>query len=154
MPTERLKRLLDDNGVRYETICHTTAYTAQGVAATSHVRGRDLAKSTVVKVDDHFGLAVVPAPRHVDLEALRRLIGAGRVSLASEPEFQGLFPDCELGAMPPFGNLYGLPVWVDAELRSDPTIVFNAGNHREAIRLTFADFERLAKPTVGAFAAG
>ncbi len=151
MPTERLKRLLDENGVRYQTISHSVAYTAQGVAASAHVRGRDLAKSTVVKLDERIGLAVVPAPRRVDLEALRRAAGAQRASLVSESEFQGLFPDCEVGAMPPFGNLYGLAVWVDEELRKDPTIVFNAGTHREAIRVPFADFERLARPTIGAF---
>lgn len=153
MPTERLKKFLEDNGVDYETIPHTTAYTAQGVAASVHVRGRELAKSTVVKVDGRFGLAVLPAPLRVDLEALRRLAGANSVSLATEPEFQGLFPGCEVGAMPPFGNLYGLPVWADEALRKDPVIVFNAGTHREAIRMSFADFARLVKPTMGVFSA-
>jgi len=152
MPTERLRKFLDENSVQYETILHTTAYTAQGVAASVHVRGRELAKSTVLKVDGRFGLAVLPAPLRVDLEALRRLTGASSVSLASELEFQGLFPGCEVGAMPPFGNLYGLPVWADEALRKDPVIVFNAGTHREAIRMSFADFERLVKPTIGVFA--
>jgi Ala-tRNA(Pro) deacylase len=117
------------------------------------VRGRELAKSTVVKVDGRFGLAVLPAPLRVDLEALRRLTGANSVSLASELEFQGLFPGCEVGAMPPFGNLYGLPVWADEALRKDPVIVFNAGTHREVIRMSFADFARLVKPTIGDFSA-
>lgn len=152
MPTERLKKFLDEKGVSYEAIAHMAAYTAQGVAAAMHVPGRELAKSTVIKVDGRFGLAVLPAHRRVDLEHLRQMAGAQSVSLASEAEFQGLFPGCEVGAMPPFGNLYDLPVWVDESLRKDPTIVFNAGTHREAIRMAFADFERLVHPVVGSIA--
>jgi Ala-tRNA(Pro) deacylase len=152
MPTERLKKLLDESGVAYQTMEHATAYTAQGVAASLHVSGREVAKSTVVKLDGRFGLAVLPGPLRVDLEALRRVTGAQSATLASELEFRELFPGCEVGAMPPFGNLYGLPTWVDEELRNDPSIVFNAGTHHEAIRMSFADFERLATPTVAAIA--
>jgi Ala-tRNA(Pro) deacylase len=94
----------------------------------------------------------LPAPAHVDLEALRRVTGARSVKLATEQEFQGLFPGCEVGAMPPFGNLYGLPVWVDEALAKDPTIVFNAGTHREAMRMKFADFARLVTPREAALA--
>jgi Ala-tRNA(Pro) deacylase len=153
MAAKRLMQFLDESGVPFETIPHTTAYTAQGLAAAMHVRGREVAKCTVVKVDDHFGLAVLPAPRRVDLDSLRRLTRSRSVALATEPEFAGLFPGCEVGAMPPFGNLYGLPVWVDESLQEDPTIVFNAGNHREVVRMSFADFARLAHPAIGAFAA-
>ena len=146
MPTERLVTFLGERGVAYETIPHLIAYTAQGVAAAAHVAGRELAKTVVAKVDDGFVLAVLPAPLHVDLEALRRVTGSRSIRLATEQELQQLFPGCEVGAMPPFGNLYGLPVWVDTALAEDPTIVFNAGSHREAIRMTFADFARLVAP--------
>ena len=154
MPTERLKNYLDERKVPYETIAHRTAYTAQGVADSIHVPGRELAKSTVVKVDGRFALAVLAAPARVSLEALRTVAGAKSVSLATEGEFQGLFPGCEVGAMPPFGNLYGLPVWVDQALAKDTTIAFNAGTHREAIRMSFGDFERLVHPKIGTFATG
>ena len=152
MPTERLTRFLDQQGVAYETIPHVKAYTAQGVAASAHVPGRELAKTVVVKIDDTFALAVLPAPLHVDLEALRRVARARSVRLATEREFQSLFPGCEVGAMPPFGNLYGLAVWVDDALAHDPTIVFNAGTHREAMRMKFADFARLVMPKEAALA--
>ena len=151
MPTQRLTDYLEYEDIGYETIEHAAAYTAQGVAAAAHVRGQDVAKSTVVKIDGRFALAVLPAHKKVDLDALGRLTGGKVVSLASETEFVGLFPGCELGAMPPFGNLYGLPVWVDESLTKDDTIVFNAGSHREAIRMEFADFRRLVLPRLGAF---
>lgn len=152
MPTPRLTAFLEWEDVGYQTIEHATAYTAQGVAAAAHVPGQEVAKSTVVKTDGHFALAVLPAHKKVDLDALSRLTGGKAVSLASEAEFAGLFPECELGAMPPFGNLYGLPVWVDQSLAKDVTIVFNAGSHREAIRMAFADFRRLVSPRLAAFA--
>jgi Ala-tRNA(Pro) deacylase len=153
MASKRLMQFLDNSGVAYETIPHTAAYTAQGVAAAVHVRGNEVAKSTVVKIDDGFGLAVLPAPRRVNLDALRRMTGSRKVALATEVEMAGLFPGCEVGAMPPFGNLYGVPVWVDESLQKDPTIVFNAGNHREVVRMAFADFERLVHPAIGSFTA-
>lgn len=153
MPLPRLMQFLDESGVPYETIPHASAYTAQGLAAAIHVPGREVAKCTVVKVDDRFGLAVLPAPRRVNLEALRRMTHSDSVALATEMELAGLFPGCEVGAMPPFGNLYGLPVWVDEALQKDPTIVFNAGNHREVVRMAFADFERLVHPAIGSFSA-
>jgi Ala-tRNA(Pro) deacylase len=152
MPTQRLTDYLEYEDVAYETIAHAAAYTAQGVAAAAHVPGQEVAKSTVVKIDGRFALAVLPAHKKVDLKALGRLAGGKVVSLASEAELVGLFPQCELGAMPPFGNLYGLPVWVDESLAKDITIVFNAGSHREAIRMAFADFRRLVTPRFGAFA--
>jgi Ala-tRNA(Pro) deacylase len=116
------------------------------VAATTHVHGWELAKSVVVKVDGAFALAVLPAPAVVDLELLRRATGARKAVLANEREIESLFPGCELGAMPPFGNLYGLPVYVDLSLGADESIVFNAGTHTEAIRIAYADFDRLAHP--------
>jgi Ala-tRNA(Pro) deacylase len=152
MPTKRLKKFLEENSVRFETLPHSTAYTAQEVAASVHVHGRELAKSTVVKVDGRFVLAVLPAPMHVDVDAFRRATGGRDVILAAEEDLARLFPDCELGAMSPFGNLYDLEVWVDETLASDPSIVFNAGTHTEAIRIGFADFERLVKPRRALFA--
>ena len=152
MPAQRLVEYLDAQHVAYDKIQHTTAYTAQGVAASIHVRGRELAKSTVVKIDGRFALAVLAAPRRVELEALRRLAGAESVLLATEAEFSRLFPGCEVGAMPPFGNLYGLQVWVDEDLTKDQAIAFNAGTHRDAIRMAFVDFQRLVAPRIGAFA--
>lgn len=152
MALKRLMQFLDDSGVSYETIAHTTACTAQGLAAAMHVPGREVAKCTVVKVDDRFGMAVLPAPRRVNLDALRTMTHSGSVALATEVELADLFPGCEVGAMPPFGNLYGLPVWVDESLQKDPTIVFNAGNHREVVRMAYADFERLVHPAIGSFA--
>jgi len=154
MLAPRLKTFLDGNHVPYATLQHAIAFTAQGVAAATHVHGRELAKTVVIRVDGRFVLAVLPAPGRVDLKRLREIVGADLVSLATEAEFQGLFPGCEAGAMPPFGNLYGLPVYVDQKLALDQSIVFNAGTHSEAIRMDYADFERLVQPKVAAFARG
>ena len=152
MPTAKLKKFLDDNQVRYLTIQHSPAFTIQEVAAQMHIHGWELAKTTILKADGKFVMAVLPAPCRVDLERMRSLAGAGSVALATEAEFRSLFPECELGAMPPCGNLYGLPVYVDGRLREDKSIVFNAGTHTEAIRMDYGDFERLVEPTVGSFA--
>jgi Ala-tRNA(Pro) deacylase len=154
MLAPRLKTFLDGNHVPYATLQHPIAFTAQGVAAVTHVHGRELAKTVVIRADGRFVLAVLPAPGRVDLKRFREVVGADLVSLATEVEFQGLFPGCEPGAMPPFGNLYGLPVFVDQKLTLDRTIVFNAGTHSEAIRMEYADFERLVQPKVAAFARG
>lgn len=151
MPTAKLKRYLDDRHVRYVSIAHSPAYTSQELAATMHVHGSELAKTTIVKTDRGFVMAVLAGPNHVDLERLRRCVGAGSASLASEKEFKDLFPECELGAMPPFGNLYGLPVYVDQDLERDPSIVFNAGTHTEAIRMDLEDFKRLVEPMLASF---
>jgi len=148
MSLTRLKDFLDSYGVKYVVISHSVAYTAQGVAALAHVRGRELAKTVIVKLDGQFAMAVVPAAVHVDLALLKRVTGAQTAELASEMEFKNRFPDCETGAMPPFGNLYGMKVFVDETLSADKEIAFNAGSHRELMRLAWADFERLVKPTV------
>jgi Ala-tRNA(Pro) deacylase len=150
IPT-RLQSFLDDSGVRWECLAHTRAFTSQGVAAAVHTHGRELAKSVVLKVDGGYAVAVLPAPAHVDLDRFRKETGSRKAELASEPELGHLFPDCELGAEPPFGNLYGLPVWVDERLTEDGSIVFNGGTHTEAVRMDYADFERLAHPRVARF---
>jgi Ala-tRNA(Pro) deacylase len=148
MSLTRLKDFLDSYGVKYVVITHSVAYTAQGVAALAHVRGRELAKTVIVKLDGEFAMAVVPAAVHVDLALLKRISGAKTAELASELEFKTRFPDCETGAMPPFGNLYGMKVFVDETLSEDKEIAFNAGSHRELMRMAWTDFERLVKPTV------
>jgi Ala-tRNA(Pro) deacylase len=147
----RLKNLLDENHIPYTPMAHTTAYTAQGAAATMKISGKELAKTLVLRVGEDTVLAVLPAAHHASLEKLGGLLGKP-VRLATEQEFCDLFPDCELGAMPPFGELYGLPVYVDESLAADEEIVFNAGTHHDAIRLRYADFARLVKPVVAAFA--
>ncbi len=146
----RLKTLLDENQISYSVMTHTTAYTAQGAAATMQISGKELAKTVVLRAGDETILAVLPAPRHARLEKLQALLGKP-VRLATEQEFGSFFPDCELGAMPPFGSLYHLPVYVDDALAADEEIVFNAGTHRDAIRMRYADFARLAKPTICSF---
>jgi Ala-tRNA(Pro) deacylase len=152
MPTERLKNYLDENGARYESISHPSTYTAQRTAESLHVPGREMAKTTVIKADGAMLLAVLPGPMHVSLEQFRQVSGRQKVELATEQEFQTLFPGCDVGAMPPFGNLYGLDVWVEERLAEDESIVFNAGTHTEAVRMGFADFARLVKPRRARFA--
>jgi Ala-tRNA(Pro) deacylase len=152
MPVQRLKEFLDREGVKYVSILHSTAYTAQEVAQTAHIPGDEMAKCVMIKVDGKMAMAVLPASCQVDFGLLREAIGADHVTLAHERDFADLFPQCELGAMPPFGNLYGLPVYVAQKLAQDEVIAFNAGTHRELIRLGYADFDRLVKPTVLTFA--
>jgi Ala-tRNA(Pro) deacylase len=154
MPATKLKAFLDSNNVRYVTIGHSVAYTAQEVAAITHTRGRELAKTVIVKIDDEFAMAVVPASRHVDLDRLGQAVGDRTVQLATEAEFKSRFPDCETGAMPPFGNLYDMRVIIDETLAADEEIAFNSGTHRELIRMSYADFERLVRPQKLTFSAG
>jgi Ala-tRNA(Pro) deacylase len=147
----RLKGFLDENRIPYSVMTHTTTYTAQGAAATMRISGKELAKTVVLWTGEEMILAVLPAPTHVRLEKLAAEVGKS-LRLATEQEFSTLFPDCELGAMPPFGSLYNLPVYVDESLAADEAIVFNAGTHRDAIRIRYDDFVRLAKPRVCSFA--
>jgi Ala-tRNA(Pro) deacylase len=124
------------------------AYTAQEIAARAHVRGKSLAKTVMVKLDGKMSMAVLPATFKVDFDLLKEASGANEVELGSEKEFKNMFPDCELGAMPPFGNLYGFDVYVAKTLAQDDEIAFNAGSHTELIKLPYSDFERLVKPKV------
>lgn len=153
MPVTKLKEFLDSHNIKYETIQHSTAYTAQEIASRAHVPGKELAKTVVVKIDGQLALAVLPASEHVDTYALKTTLGAESVRLATELEFKDQFPDCEVGAMPPFGNLYGLPVFAEESLSRDREISFNAGSHRELIRLAYDDFERLVNPRLLRFSA-
>ena len=148
MPLSKLREFLDANKVPYVVISHSVAYTAQGIAALAHIPGKELAKTVMVKLDGQLAMAVVPASRLVDLMALRAAAGVGKAELATESEFKNRFPDCETGAMPPFGNLYGLRVYADQSLTRDKEIVFNAGTHRELVRLGFGDFVRLVTPKI------
>jgi Ala-tRNA(Pro) deacylase len=148
MPVQRLKEFLDRERVKYVSIQHSPAYTAQEVAATAHVPGRELAKTVMVKVDGRMAMAVLPASQKADLSLLCAALGVGRVELATEAEFRRSFPECELGAMPPFGNLYDMDVYVSEGLTEDEEIAFNAGSHTELIRLAYLDFERLVRPKV------
>jgi Ala-tRNA(Pro) deacylase len=154
MSLHRLREFLDSHGIKYVVISHSAAYTAQGIAALAHIPGKELAKTVIVKIDSRFAMAVVPASRQVDLAALKAATRSNSVELASEMEFKNLFPDCETGAMPPFGNLYDLTVFSDESLARDKEIAFNAGSHRELIRLAWGDYERLVKPTAVRMAAG
>ena len=146
-----ISRYLDRNGVKFSVVQHPVAYTAQEEAAVTHVPGREWAKAVVCMVDDVPTLAVLPADHLVDLERFREACGAKSVRLANEAELRPLYSDCELGAMPPLGPLYKQPVMVDRSLTADPEIVFNAGSHRDAIRMRYRDFEDLVKPTVADF---
>ncbi len=146
MPRKKLKEFLDHEGVPYVTVAHSPAFTAQEIAASAHVRGRELAKTVIVKLDGRMTMVVLPSDRLVDLEQLRAETGANDAELASEREFRDRFPDCDVGAMPPFGNLFDMPVLVDTTLAEDEEIVFNAGSHTELVRMAYADFERLARP--------
>jgi len=144
--SNRLETLLEESGVPFEVIDHSQAFTAQEEAAASHVPGRHWAKTVAVLVDGEPALAVVPATRRLDLDKLRRVVGTTDVTVAREAEFQGLYPDCELGAMPPFGELYGQRTFIDETLREEEMIAFHAGDHRTAIEMSFSDYERLCEP--------
>ena len=148
MPTSTLFEILDSRNIKYSTIEHTPAYTAQEVAASSHTPGRELAKSIIVKIDGRLVMVVLPASRRINFDRLKKITGAKTVELATEREFADLFPDCQLGAMPPFGNLYDMAVLVDESLTDDEEIVFNACNHHELIRMAFEDFTKLVEPRI------
>ncbi len=148
MPAKKLREFLDSHNVEYLTISHSQAYTAQRIAELTHIPGKELAKTVIVKLDDTFAMAVLPASRRVDLDYLKRGAAAKEVEVATEAEFKDLFPDCELGAMPPFGNLYDMKVYVAEQLTDDEDIAFNAGSHTELVKLAYKDFERLVAPTV------
>jgi Ala-tRNA(Pro) deacylase len=146
MPVQQLKEFLDSHGVKYVSVQHSLAYTAQEVAASAHVSGKEMVKTLVVKLDGRMALVALPASEKVDLHVLRDATGAKKVELASEAEFGSYFPGCEVGAMPPFGHLYGMDTYVTESLARDKDIAFNAGTHTEVIRMAYDDFERLATP--------
>lgn len=148
MPVRKLKEFLESNKIKYETISHPEVYTAQEIAASAHIPGKELAKTVMVKIEGKMVMAVLPASHKVDFDRLKEAAKAKKVELASEEEFKEMFPECEIGAMPPFGNLYGMEVFVTESLSEDEKIAFNAGSHKELIRLSYKDFERIVKPKV------
>jgi Ala-tRNA(Pro) deacylase len=152
MPVRKLKEFLDSQQIKYVVISHSPAYTAMEVAQSAHIPGKDLAKVVMVMLDGRMCMAVLPATRKLDLSRLRKIAGASEVRLATEGEFRQSFGECETGAMPPFGNLYGMPVYASTLLAEDEEIAFNAGSHTEVIKLSYADFARLVKPTVAQIA--
>jgi len=154
VPLSKLRDFLDKNNIKYLVISHSVAYTAQGIAALTHTPGRELAKTVMVMVDGRLAMAVVPASSRVDLLRLKKYLGAQAVELAGETDFRDRFPDCETGAMPPFGNLYGMDVFADESLAQDKEIAFNAGSHRELVRMSFDDFRGLVKPALIQLATG
>ncbi len=150
MPVKKLKKFLDSHNVKYVSISHSPAYSAQEVAASAHIPGKELAKTVIVRIDDGFAMAVLPASYRVHLGHLKVAVSASHVELATETEVENLFPDCEKGAMPPFGNLYNLDVFVAEQLAEDEEIAFSAGSHTELVRMAYKDFESLAKPKITA----
>ena len=148
MPAKKLKTYLDENHVKYVSIKHSNAYTSQEVASSAHVSGKEFAKTVIIKIGEEMGMAVLPASYQVDFKLLNEVFGSKKVSLATEAEFKYHFPDCDVGAMPPFGNLYDMEVYVAEALAKNREIAFNAGTHSEIIRMDYDDFERLVQPKI------
>lgn len=152
MPVNKLKEFLDSHKVKYVSMTHSPAFTSQEIAAAAHISGKQLAKTVIVKVNNRLAMVVLPANDQINFAKLRDMTGSTNVELANESEFKDKFAGCEVGAMPPFGNLYDMPVYVSSQLSQQENILFNAGSHSELIQLPFRDFERLVKPKIVAFA--
>jgi Ala-tRNA(Pro) deacylase len=148
MPATKLKQFLDSHGVKYVSVKHSPAFAATEVAESAHVNVADFAKTVIVKVNGQMAMVVLPANRKIVLGDLRDMLATHHVELATEAEFMGRFPDCEVGAMPPFGHLYNLPVYVAANITEQQKITFNAGTHHEVITMDFDDFMELVRPIV------
>ena len=146
MPINRLIDYLDKNQVKYSRLTHSKAYTAMEVAASAHIPGKEIAKTVIIKLDGKMVMVVLPASYNINFELLKKMSGATNAELASEMEFKDKFPDCDIGAMPPFGNLYDMDVFVAEKLAEDKEIAFNAGSHTDLIRLSYTDYEKLVKP--------
>ena len=151
MPAKLLKKFLDDNDIQYVTIIHSQAFTAQKIAASAHIPGKELAKTVIVKIDGKMAMAVLPGSFRIDMKILQEVTGSQNIDLATEEEFKAMFPECETGAMPPFGNLYDMDVFVAASLAEDNEIAFNAGSHTELIKMSFADYKNLVNPHIMTF---
>jgi Ala-tRNA(Pro) deacylase len=146
MPTKILREFLDKNNIKYVTVKHSLAFTAQEIAASAHIKGKELAKSVLIKIDGKLAMCVLPAANKINFDFLKDYFNGKNVRLANEVEFQDKFPECEVGAMPPFGNLYGLDVYAEGSLAKDHEIAFNACSHTELFQMEFKDFERLVQP--------
>lgn len=147
---ERIEQYLKEKGVRYEVLHHARAFTAQRVAQAEHIPGKMQAKVVVLHGNGKFYMAALPASHHVDFEMFKKVVGHA-CQLATEAEFKDFFPDCEVGAMPPFGHFYNLPVLTDASLEEDDEIVFQAGTHTESVKMAWNDYVRLQRPTIAQF---
>ena len=152
MATRKLLSYLDNNQIKYVVITHSQSFTAQQIAASAHISGKELAKTVLLRINGEMAMAVLPAPYLVDLEAIAKVAGTDKVELCSEDDFLDSFPDCEVGAMPPFGNLYDMEVYVAGALAEDEEIAFNAGTHRELVKMSYQDYEQLVEPHLGRFA--
>ncbi|MEX0844026.1 MAG: YbaK/EbsC family protein [Balneolaceae bacterium] len=148
MPLNRLINYLDENGKKYIVVKHSQAFTAQEVAASAHIPGKDMVKTVIVKVDGEMKMVVLPSTHDVDFDSIKDAFGTDKVELASENEFESRFPDCELGAMPPFGDFYEMDTLVAEALTEDEEIAFNAGTHRELVKMNYKDYEELAAPKI------
>ncbi|SHG63794.1 Ala-tRNA(Pro) deacylase [Fodinibius roseus] len=148
MPLKKLTDYLDEKGKKYVVIKHSPAFTAQEVAASAHIPGKEMVKTVIVKADGAMKMVVLPSTYDVDFDAVKEATGAGEVALASEEEFEEIFPDCELGAMPPFGSFYDLDTLVAESLTDDEVIAFNAGTHKELVRMNYSDYEELVNPEI------
>jgi len=151
MPVKKLKEFLDSHNVKYVSMTHSPAFTSQEIAAAAHISGKQLAKTVIVKANGGFAMVVIPAHDQINFSKLKEAAGSKEVDLASETEFKDKFSGCEVGAMPPFGNLYDMPVYVSSQLGKQDHILFNAGSHSELMQIAYQDFERLVKPKVVAF---
>ena len=154
MALSSLTEYLDKHNVKYVVITHSPAFTAQGVAGIAHISGKEIAKTVMVKLDGKLVMVVVPAMLHVDLALLKKATNAGTAAVAAEDEFRLRFPECETGAMPPFGNLFGMTVFADESLTEDKEIAFNAGSHRQLIRMSWEDYRKLVEPKLARIGAG
>lgn len=148
MPSKKIKDFLDANSVKYVSIVHSVAYTAQEIAASAHIKGKELAKTVILKIDGKIAMTVLPANYKIDFDLLKEAFGTKDVRLSNEQEFKDKFPGCEVGAMPPFGNLYEVDTYVAASLIEDKEIAFNAGTHTELIKMQYKDYKKLVKPKV------
>jgi Ala-tRNA(Pro) deacylase len=151
MPSTGIKDFLERENVPYSTILHSRAFTAQEASESAHISGKAFAKTVIVEIDGKSAMAVLPANCRVNLEDLREITGSSSVRMASEEQIQNLFPDCEVGAMPPLGKFYGIEVYVSPALAQSGEIVFNACTHTELIKMRFADFERIVQPHILSF---
>jgi Ala-tRNA(Pro) deacylase len=148
MPLSKLIQYLDENDRKYVIIKHSQAYTAQEVAASAHIPGKEMVKTVILKIMGHMKMAVLPSTHQVNFDQLKDKFETDDVELAGEEQFQNLFPDCELGAMPPFGNLYDMDTYVAESLTDNDEIAFNAGTHKELVKMSYSDFEELVQPEV------
>lgn len=146
MPSKMLKEFLDNNDIKYISIMHSLAFTSTDIAKSAHISSKQMAKTVIIKIDNVLSMAVVPANLKVNLTLLQQALNSENIEIATEQEFTQLFSDCEVGAMPPFGNLYNMDVYIAEDLTVDKQITFNAGSHLEVIQMDYKDFESLVKP--------